>query len=129
MESAQVKEASPNRRPSFSEQQALDASAQESSELNGPEPVTGAKLLLLLTSLTLAAFLIFLDSSIISTVNISISKPYILHPHGTNRIVCQAIPKITDEFNSLKDVGWYGSAYQLGRYRCHPTLSHTGSKY
>lgn len=25
----------------------------------------------------------------------------------------QAIPKITDEFNSLPDVGWYGSAYLL----------------
>jgi MFS family permease len=25
----------------------------------------------------------------------------------------QAIPQITDEFNSLADVGWYGSAYLL----------------
>jgi MFS family permease len=25
----------------------------------------------------------------------------------------QAIPQITDEFNSLPDVGWYGSAYLL----------------
>lgn len=25
----------------------------------------------------------------------------------------QAIPKITNDFQSLKDVGWYGSAYQL----------------
>lgn len=25
----------------------------------------------------------------------------------------QAIPKITDEFQSLSDVGWYGSAYLL----------------
>ncbi|KAI8633477.1 major facilitator superfamily domain-containing protein [Xylariaceae sp. FL1651] len=92
MESAQVKEASPDRKLSFSEQQVKDTPAQEPSELNGPKPVTGAKLILLLASLTLASILIFLDSSIIST----------------------AIPKITDEFNSLKDVGWYGSAYQLG---------------
>lgn len=28
--------------------------------------------------------------------------------------VCrQAIPQITDDFNSLDDVGWYGSAYLL----------------
>ncbi len=25
----------------------------------------------------------------------------------------QAVPQITDEFNSLPDVGWYGSAYLL----------------
>lgn len=40
---------------------------------------------------TLVYFLVMLDSSIIST----------------------AIPEITNEFNSLLDVGWYGSAYQL----------------
>ncbi|KAI5458958.1 major facilitator superfamily-domain-containing protein [Mariannaea sp. PMI_226] len=28
-------------------------------------------------------------------------------------IIATAIPKITDEFNSLTDVGWYGSAYLL----------------
>jgi MFS family permease len=30
-----------------------------------------------------------------------------------NTIIGTAIPKITDEFNSLNDVGWYGSAYLL----------------
>ncbi|KAI0449664.1 major facilitator superfamily domain-containing protein [Xylaria acuta] len=102
MEPAQVNDAYPDHKPSFSEREARDISetpstglnptAKEPLESNSPEPVTGAKLVLLLASLTLAAFLIFLDSSIIST----------------------AVPKITDEFNSLKDVGWYGSAYQLG---------------
>ncbi|KAL2853989.1 major facilitator superfamily domain-containing protein [Aspergillus pseudodeflectus] len=28
-------------------------------------------------------------------------------------IMATAIPRITDEFNSLADIGWYGSAYQL----------------
>jgi MFS family permease len=28
-------------------------------------------------------------------------------------IVTTAIPKITDDFNSLGDIGWYGSAYML----------------
>jgi MFS family permease len=28
-------------------------------------------------------------------------------------IVATAIPRITDEFNSLGDIGWYGSAYML----------------
>lgn len=30
-----------------------------------------------------------------------------------NTIIATAIPKITDHFNSLDDVGWYGSAYLL----------------
>lgn len=28
-------------------------------------------------------------------------------------IITTAIPRITDEFNSLGDIGWYGSAYML----------------
>ncbi|SPQ19114.1 6e0811bf-bff1-4eaf-a8be-81f39ed09282 [Thermothielavioides terrestris] len=55
-------------------------------------PVTGIRLYVLLLSLTLASLLVFLDTSVVST----------------------AVPKITDEFHSLPDVGWYGSAYQLG---------------
>jgi len=27
-----------------------------------------------------------------------------------------AIPRITDEFGSLRDIGWYGSAYYLGSF-------------
>lgn len=30
-----------------------------------------------------------------------------------NSIITTAIPKITDEFRTLKDVGWYGSAYLM----------------
>ena len=30
-----------------------------------------------------------------------------------NTIVATAVPRITDDFNSLQDVGWYGSAYLL----------------
>lgn len=42
-------------------------------------------------SLFLALFLVALDRTIIGT----------------------AVPQITQEFNSLGDIGWYGSAYQL----------------
>lgn len=28
-------------------------------------------------------------------------------------IIATAIPKITDQFGALNDVGWYGSAYML----------------
>lgn len=33
--------------------------------------------------------------------------------YPSNSIIATAIPKISDEFHSLGDVGWYGSAYLL----------------
>ncbi|KAK5659189.1 hypothetical protein OQA88_1279 [Cercophora sp. LCS_1] len=58
---------------------------------DGEEYPTGMKLGLINLALCLSVFLMALDNSIIAT----------------------AIPKITDEFQSLPDVGWYGSAYLL----------------
>ncbi|KAK1637090.1 putative MFS transporter [Colletotrichum phormii] len=52
---------------------------------------TGMKLFILMTSLLLCQFLVALDMSIIAT----------------------AIPKITREFQSLDQVGWYGSGFLL----------------
>ncbi|KAI1746389.1 major facilitator superfamily domain-containing protein [Xylaria scruposa] len=66
--------------------------------------ITGLKLGLVIVSLVLACFLLLLDTSVIST----------------------AIPKITDEFHSLADVGWYGSAYTLGSAALQPL---TGKVY
>ncbi|KAF6838418.1 efflux pump antibiotic resistance [Colletotrichum plurivorum] len=51
----------------------------------------GMKLGLVVLALCLSVFVMALDNSIIAT----------------------AIPRITDDFNSLSDVGWYGSAYLL----------------
>ncbi|KAJ7160525.1 major facilitator superfamily domain-containing protein [Mycena crocata] len=51
----------------------------------------GLKLFLIIGALSLSLFLVALDNTIIAT----------------------AIPKITDRFHSLDDVGWYGSAYLL----------------
>ncbi|KZF24112.1 putative MFS aflatoxin efflux pump [Xylona heveae TC161] len=53
------------------------------------QPATRTALLLI--SVLISMFLVALDRTIVST----------------------AIPQITDEFNSLTDVGWYGSAYLL----------------
>ncbi|KAK7421237.1 hypothetical protein QQX98_002369 [Neonectria punicea] len=64
------------------------------SSRNGEDDIeypTGMKLALITLALCLAVFVMALDNSIIAT----------------------AIPKITDEFHSLNDVGWYGSAYML----------------
>ncbi|CAD6441457.1 13a4eeef-68ee-4f74-ba7d-4274dd4778f5 [Sclerotinia trifoliorum] len=58
---------------------------------DGVEYPTGVKLQLISLALCLSVFLMALDNSIIAT----------------------AIPKITDQFHSLDDVGWYGSAYLL----------------
>jgi len=54
---------------------------------DGSEYPTGLRLGLISLALCLAVFLMALDNSIIAT----------------------AIPKITDQFQSLGDVGWYGS--------------------
>ncbi|CAK7243483.1 MAG: hypothetical protein STHCBS139747_005008 [Sporothrix thermara] len=56
-----------------------------------PGQPTGLKLLSIMVSLFLALFCVSLDRTIIAT----------------------AVPKITNEFDSLKDIGWYGSAYML----------------
>jgi hypothetical protein len=58
---------------------------------DGEEYPHGVKLALISLALCLSVFLMALDNSIIAT----------------------AIPKITDQFHSLDDVGWYGSAYLL----------------
>ncbi|RHZ58908.1 hypothetical protein CDV55_105826 [Aspergillus turcosus] len=52
---------------------------------------SATKVILLLVSIMMTMFLVALDRTIIST----------------------AIPQITNEFDSLSDVGWYGSAYLL----------------
>lgn len=52
---------------------------------------SGLKLLTLIVALCLAVFLVALDNTIIAT----------------------AIPRITDQFHALNDVGWYASSYLL----------------
>ncbi|KAI0387382.1 MFS general substrate transporter [Hypomontagnella monticulosa] len=57
-----------------------------------PEYMTGVKLVIIVATVGFTSFLILLDLMIVST----------------------AVPKITDEFHSLGDIGWYASAYQFG---------------
>ncbi|KAL8764046.1 MAG: hypothetical protein Q9184_000334 [Pyrenodesmia sp. 2 TL-2023] len=67
------------------EAEALDKVTEE------PQYPSGAKLAIITISLCLSVLLMALDNTIIAT----------------------AIPRITDQFNSLDDVGWYGSSYLL----------------
>ncbi|TAQ84793.1 hypothetical protein B7494_g6880 [Chlorociboria aeruginascens] len=55
------------------------------------EPLPALKVILLTIALCLAALCMSLDSTILAT----------------------AIPRITSQFNSLDDVGWYGSSYMF----------------
>lgn len=80
--------------------------ATESSDAGGPgeddesKYATGLPLHLLTVGLTLSTFVIALDNTIIAT----------------------AIPKITTVFNSLDDVGWYGSSYLLTTTSLQPSF-------
>src|SRR5437773_9931929 len=60
----------------------------------------GVTLASIIIALCLSVFLIALDQTIIST----------------------AIPRITDHFESISDIGWYGSAYFLTTTALQPTF-------
>ncbi|KAF2272622.1 MFS general substrate transporter [Westerdykella ornata] len=68
------------------------SSAQDTSTpTREPQYPSGFKFWLALSTLCLGIFLVTLDNTIVAT----------------------AIPYITDEFHSLKDIGWYGSIYLM----------------
>ncbi|OJD21675.1 hypothetical protein ACJ73_06982 [Blastomyces percursus] len=71
--------------------------SSDDAELKYEYP-NGFALTLILTSVTLAYFLFFIDIAVIST----------------------ATPAITSDFDTLVDVGWYGGAYQLGSAAFQP---------
>ncbi|KAI1416184.1 efflux pump [Hypoxylon sp. FL1857] len=81
-----------------------DDGKSDSHHGHSNEYVTGIKLGLIVASVALACFLMLLDTMVVST----------------------AIPRITDTFNSLPDVGWYASAYQFGSAAPQPL---TGKVY
>ncbi|TWU77392.1 hypothetical protein ED733_006174 [Metarhizium rileyi] len=58
----------------------------------------GFPLVVIMMALTIVSYLMLLDVSIVST----------------------ALPKITNEFNSLPDIGWYAAAYQLASAALQP---------
>lgn len=73
---------------------AADAAAADAPGAHGPEavaPVKGLHLVAMTVALALAVFVVGMDVNIIST----------------------AIPHITADFDSLDDIGWYGSAFLM----------------
>ncbi|KAI0201103.1 major facilitator superfamily domain-containing protein [Astrocystis sublimbata] len=72
-------------------------------DIDPENEVTGVKLLLIHISLCLCTFLVGLDFNLIAT----------------------AIPVITVEFNSIRDVGWYGSAFMVALCASQPLAGKT----
>ncbi|KAK5054658.1 hypothetical protein LTR84_001550 [Exophiala bonariae] len=79
---------------------ATQSSAGEAGVDDESKYITGTPLYLLTFGLTLSTFVVALDNTIIAT----------------------AIPKITTVFNSLDDVGWYGSSYLLTTTALQPSF-------
>ncbi|KAJ5713617.1 uncharacterized protein N7483_010798 [Penicillium malachiteum] len=89
-----------------------ETTLKPSDEIEGTRPaedvadpgMTGLSIIAIVSGLTLAIFLMSLDSSIIAT----------------------AIPVITSQFNSTEDIAWYGSAYSFAMCAVQPV---TGKLY
>lgn len=95
-DSAPVTQTAPDAQQETSSSKKDDGLSRQSTEQQ--EYITGFKLASVIISVTLVAFLMLLDTSIIAT----------------------AIPRITTEFHSLPDVGWYGAAYLLASCSLQP---------
>lgn len=67
------------------------ANSLRTEDKSKSDPAQPLHTVLIMIPVTWAYFLVMLDNSVITT----------------------AIPSITSHFNSLLDIGWYGSAYQL----------------
>jgi len=77
-----------------------DGEAAEEDQDDESKYLTGLPLIILTMGLCLTTFIIALDNTIIAT----------------------AIPRITTAFNSLGDVGWYGSSYLLTTCSLQPSF-------
>ncbi|RYP56827.1 hypothetical protein DL771_011602 [Monosporascus sp. 5C6A] len=80
-----------------------DGDSRVDSSIDPENEVRGTKLLLIHAAICLCTFLVGLDFNLIAT----------------------AIPVITSEFNSIKDVGWYGAAFQLALCSTQPLAGKT----
>ncbi len=91
-----------------------------------PEYIHGWKLWAVMTAITLACFLYLLDVSILVTVGSRRDSQCIWL--SFTDVASQAIPKITSDFHSLTDIGWYGATYNLARYASSSAAAISRSK-
>jgi MFS family permease len=101
-DSAQVAETSPD-----ASTQPKSLEPEKTTTTTTPPPTTTTTVIVII-SVLLSMFLVALDRTILATVWISTRTS--LRPSAN---YFKAIPRITDEFQSLTSVGWYGSAYLL----------------
>ncbi|KAL1588251.1 hypothetical protein WHR41_03095 [Cladosporium halotolerans] len=78
-------------KPAALKEQAAETTGEDEDEEDETEYPKSTQLILITVALCLSVFCMALDNTIIAT----------------------AIPKITDQFQAINDVGWYGSAYLL----------------
>lgn len=76
-----------------------EASIEDSDSSKEPEYPPLSRVIIIVLAIYLAAFLVALDQTIIGV----------------------AIPKITDQFKSIPDIAWYGSAYFLTSTALQPS--------
>jgi hypothetical protein len=76
---------------------------------DGTEYPTGMKLGLIILALCLSIFLMALGMPLVCSGD---SRRLADPIRPDNSIIATAIPKITEDFQSLQDVGWYGSGMQ-----------------
>jgi MFS family permease len=77
--------------PDVDVEKASPKPSEKAEDESDKDFLTGKKLALVVIAAALAMFLVALDRTIIGT----------------------AVPRITDDFHSLNDVGWYASAYLI----------------
>lgn len=78
---------------------------------DGKEYPSGPKLGLIVLALCLSVFLVALGMSLCFVLCLELLglRSDLTNMGIDNSIIATAIPKITDQFHSLGDVGWYGS--------------------
>ena len=79
-------------------------------DIDPENEVKGIKLLLIHTGICLCTFLI----GLVSYHSNNKSRVEVTANFGKDfNLIATAIPVITSEFHSIKDVGWYGSAFYI----------------
>ncbi|CAG8960295.1 hypothetical protein HYFRA_00012815 [Hymenoscyphus fraxineus] len=81
-------------------------SSVPANDIDPEDEVTGVRLYLIHTIICLCTFLVGLNFLLIKTKDFN--------------LLATAIPRITTQFHSLDDVGWYGAAFSIALCSCQP---------